>query len=191
MKKKQSGFTLLEVVIAIAISTIVLFGAFGISSACSQQLDVAQTRMTLQEGPREALFKMAQEIRQTAWHKLTAFDSVSTEEASDRLEFIIPVPEPDQDDLVDINYSPKWASYIVYSLNADTHQILRTSTDLASGATKQAVLANNVTGLNFSRGGTNSGLITIGATVQRTLSNGRTIPNSPIEIRTQAEARNP
>ncbi|MBU9889043.1 MAG: prepilin-type N-terminal cleavage/methylation domain-containing protein [Candidatus Omnitrophica bacterium] len=191
MKKGQCGFTLLEVVIAAAISSIIFFGAFGIASACSQQLDVIHTKMTLQEGPREALFKMAQEIRQTAWHKVSLLSTVGLEGSTDRLEFIVPIPEPDQDDLVDSHYAPKWASLITYSLDPDNHQILRTSTDLTTGATKQAVLANYVTRLDFSRDNASSGLITVRIDVQRTFSDGRQIPTAPIEMMVQAEARNP
>jgi prepilin-type N-terminal cleavage/methylation domain-containing protein len=189
----RKGFTITEVMIATAVSTIVIFGVFGILRASSDQLPVIHAKMSLQEGPREALFKMAQEIRQTAWHKidtLATADGTGTERA-DTINFVVPVPAPDAASLVDANFTPKWANNIRYSLDGTTHQILRTSTDLITLATKQAVLANEITSLEFSRQSSAPGLITIKVGAQRELPDGRRIPETPIEMTAQAEARNP
>ena len=51
MRKKQEGFTLLEVIVATAISTIIVFGAFGILQVSNRQLQIIHTVMSLQEGP--------------------------------------------------------------------------------------------------------------------------------------------
>jgi type II secretory pathway pseudopilin PulG len=197
MKSAQEGFTVVEVMLAVAVSAIIIFGVFGILQASSRQLEVIHTRMTLQEGPREALFKMAQEIRQTAWHKIDPSDwiactpPISGTECLNTINFVVPVPSPDAASLVDINFTPKWAHNIQYKLDEDTHQILRISTDLSTLVKKQAVLANEVTDLEFSRNSSTPGLITITAAAQREFADGRKIPNEPIPMTTKAEARNP
>jgi len=190
----QKGFTLIEVMIAAAVSTIIIFGAFGILQVSNIQLDAIQVKMSLEENSREALFKMAQEIRQTSNNKIV--DNFGTEDAShvestNTITFIVPVPSPDAASLVDVNFDPKWANSIQYSLNEDTHQIVRTSTDLTTFVTQQAILANDVTSLIFSRKTSTPELITITANVQRELANGTKIPNEPMQVTTQAEARNP
>lgn len=193
MKKGQRGFTLSEVTIAAAISTVILFGIFGILQVSNRQLEMIHARMSLQEGPREALFKMAQEIRQTAWHKIDTLatpDENGTERA-DTIRFVVPVPAPDAASLVDANFTPKWASNIRYMLDQENHRIIRISEDLTTFETKQTVLANEVTSLAFSRQSATPGLITITAEAQRELADGRRIPDEPIRIATQAEARNP
>lgn len=193
MKKKSRGFTLPEVTIAAAISTIILFGIFGILQVSNRQLEMIHARMSLQEGPREALFKMAQEIRQTAWHKIDTLatpDADGTERANE-IRFVVPVPAPDAASLVDANFTPRWASNIRYMLDTTNRQILRISEDLTTFETKQTVLANEITSLTFSRQSATPGLITITAEAQRVLADGRRIPDEPIQLATQAEARNP
>ena len=197
MKITRKGFTIVELMLAVAISAIVIFGVFGILHASNRQLEVIHARMTLQEGPREALFKMAQEIRQTAWHKIDPSGWVACEpagmECSSAINFVVPVPTPDAASLVDANFTPKWANNIEYKLEG--RQILRVSTDLTTGLTppprKQAILANEVTSLLFSRKAASPGLITITVAAQRELPDGRKIPEEPMQMIAQAEARNP
>ena len=188
MRIVKCGFTLVEIIIATAISTIILFGTFAILQASSNQLNTIHAKMTLQEGPREALFKMAQEIRQTAHYEITDFGSGNILSGNE-INFRVPVPDPDESTLVDSSYAPLWAADISYSLDTSTNQILRTSTE--DGVVKQAVLANNVTALIFSRPTAISGLVTIQISAQLILPDGRAIPDSPIVLTTQAEARNP
>lgn len=194
MKNIERGFTLVEVMIAATVSTIIIFGAFGILQVSSAQLNRIHVKMSLEENSREALFKMAQEIRQTSNNKIV--DNFGTEDANqvestNTISFIVPVPSPDAASLVDVNFDPKWANSIQYSLNEDTRQIIRTSTDLITLAARQAVLATDVTSLTFSRKTSSPELITITANVQRELTDGTKIPDEPMQIITQAEARNP
>lgn len=194
MKKARKGFTLIEVMMVTALSTIVLFGIFSILKVSNDQLGIIHAKMSLEESSREALFKMAQEIRQTSNNKIT--DNFGAEDANhiestNTLSFIVPVPAPSALSLVDVNYDPKWANSIQYSLDENTHQILRTSTDLTTLATKQTILANNITALTFSRKTTTPELIKITASAQQELSNGRLIPETPIQATMEAQARNP
>jgi prepilin-type N-terminal cleavage/methylation domain-containing protein len=194
MRDAQKGFTLVEVMIVTAISTVILFGVFGILKVSNEQLGTIHAKMSLEENSREALFKMAQEIRQTSNNKIT--DNFGAEDANhiestNTLIFIVPIPSPNAASLVDVNFDPKWANSIQYSLDEDTHQIIRTSTDLITLAAKRAILANDVTALAFSRKATTPELITITANAQQTLANGKKIPATPIQMTMQAQARNP
>jgi prepilin-type N-terminal cleavage/methylation domain-containing protein len=197
----RRGFTVVELMISVAVSAIVIFGIFGILQASNKQLEVIHARMTLQEGPREAMFKMAQEIRQTSpdsskLHTISTPDANGIERAN-TISFIVPVPAPDAASLVDANFDPKWANNIEYRLDETTHQILRVSTDLPTEEVpippppKTAILANEVTALEFSRESASPGLITITISAQRELPDGRRIPDEPIQMTTKAEARNP
>ncbi len=201
MRSAQKGFTAIELMLSVAISAIIVFGVFGILQASNRQLEVIHARMTLQEGPREALFKMAQEIRQTSpdsskLHTLSMPDENGIEHAN-TISFIVPVPSPDAASLIDANFDPKWACQIEYRLDETTHQILRVATTLPTEEVpippppKTAILANEVLSLEFSRSTSAPGLVTITATAQRELADGRKIPNEPILTTTKAEARNP
>jgi prepilin-type N-terminal cleavage/methylation domain-containing protein len=193
MKSTREGFTLVEVMITIAIATVIIFGVFTILQVSNKQLQIIHAKMSLQEGPREALFKMAQELRQTAWHKIEDLGDPGPDgiERSNAISFIVPVPAPSEASLVDANFAPKWAHNIQYSLDTTTHQILRTDVNLTTLETKQAVLANEVTALEFSRQDSIPGLITISLDAQRELSTGEKIPVEPLRMTAQAEARNP
>jgi prepilin-type N-terminal cleavage/methylation domain-containing protein len=201
MRNAQKGFTIVEMMIAVGISAIIIAGVFGILTVSNKQLEVIHARMSLQEGPREALFKMAQEIRQTSpdsskLHTLSTPDANGIERAS-TIDFIVPVPAPDAASLIDTNFDPKWACQIQYRLDETTHQILRVATILPTEEVptppppKTAILANEVMSLEFSRKTSAPGLITITATTQRELADGRKIPDEPIVMITKAEARNP
>ena len=201
MRNTQKGFTVVELMLAVGISAIIICGVFGILQVSNKQLEVINARMTLQEGPREALFKMAQEIRQTSpdssnLHTLSTPD-VNGIEHADTISFIVPVPSPDAASLIDANFDPKWACQIEYRLDETTHQILRVATALPTEEVpvppppKTAVLANEVMSLGFSRATSAPGLITITITAQRELADGRKIPEEPLLMVTKAEARNP
>ncbi len=190
MKNTQEGFTLVEVMIVTALSAVVLFGIFGILQVSNKQLETIHAKMSLGESLREVLFKMAQEIRQTTASGQPLDFGTGNSLSGTTINFAVPVPYPDESTLVDQNYLPSWAADINYSLDENTHQILRTSTDRDTNVATQAVLANNITELAFSRPNISSGLITITASAQQELADGRLIPEEPIQLTTQAEARN-
>jgi prepilin-type N-terminal cleavage/methylation domain-containing protein len=191
MKNMRKGFTLVEVMIVAAIATVILFGVFGILKVSNEQLETIHAKMSLQENLREALFKMAQEIRQTSATLPKPLDFGGGNSLSGtEINFSVPEPSPDESTLVDQNYLPAWASDIKYSLDENTHQILRTATDRGTYVATQAVLANEIKALAFSRPDIKSGLITITAFAQRELANGRRIPEEPIQLTVQTEARN-
>lgn len=192
-----------------AISTIIIAGIFGILQASNKQLEMIHARMSLQEGPREALFKMAQEIRQApllvdANRVHITEDSILTV----NMDEILDAPEGENGVqqagkiafsvpnaatlIVNDQYEPAWMYDVQYTLDEDTHQILRISKNIFTLEKKQTILANEVIDLKFSRKKTSApGLITITASAQRELPDGTKIPDEPIQMIAQAEMRNP
>jgi hypothetical protein len=175
-------------VIVAALSTVILFGVFGILRVSNEQLQTIHAKMSVEESSREALFKMAQEIRQTSHDEITDFGNGNALSGA-TINFRVPVPDPDELTLMDGSYAPVYAADINYSLNPNTHQIIRTS--LEDGVTKQAILANNIIALTFSRPSAISALVTITASAQQELADGKLIPEEPIPMTMQAQARNP
>ncbi len=209
MKNMQKGFTIIEVTIAAAVSTIIIFGAFGILQVSNKQLEIIHAKMTLQEGMREALFKMAQEIRQAPQKvdgnriNLTEVDILTTNDTPNVIPnaqgienastIVFQIPDASSP-AVDDNYEPKWVRTIQYRQSNPAiqgeidHQLLRIDKDPITGGKKQAILANDVTALAFSRKTVTPTLVTITLSGQKVLSDGKKIP---IQMTAQAEARNP
>lgn len=208
MKKTQEGFTLVEMMLVAAISAVILFGVFGILQVSNKQLETIHAKISLEESLREALFKMTQEIRQAPQKVvgnrillteddflLKTADQISNVatgadgiEHATKIFFQIPTSASL---VVDDKYEPIWKNDIQYQLDENTHQILRISGDILTLEKKEAVLANNVTSLEFSRKTSDATLITIKVEVQKELPDGRMVPDKPILITAQAEARNP
>ncbi|MFH1208121.1 MAG: prepilin-type N-terminal cleavage/methylation domain-containing protein [Candidatus Omnitrophota bacterium] len=217
MKKIREGFTLVELMIVSAISAIIMFGVFGILQASNKQLETIHTKMSLEESLREALFKMAQEIRQTAYYEIQDIGDGNL--SGTPIRFRIPVPDPDPLTLVDDNYQPAWSHVIRYRrgphTNVDINDPCKAIDDIINSCGenqlcrddcttgKTAVLANDIVavddpandvwGLKFSRSSSGSGFVTITASVQKELADGRLIPEDPkkpIQITMQVDARN-
>jgi prepilin-type N-terminal cleavage/methylation domain-containing protein len=201
MKIAQKGFTLVEVMISIAISAIIVFGVFGVLQTSNRQLQMIHAKMTLQERLREALFKMTQEIRQ-APQKVEGNRILLTEdgllnvaavngvESASKIIFSVPNAASL---VVDGSYEPLWTTGIQYrrgdpALSGESeNQLFRIATDPA-GEKKQAILASDVTSLEFSRKTSTPTLITIALTARKVLSDDREIT---VQATAQAEARNP
>lgn len=179
----KRGFTLVELMVSVAISVIIVAGLFTIFRAGSNQAQFSQAKMTLQESVREALFKMAQEIRHSDP------DSIVIGETGNSLT--LPVPDPDFP-VENLSYNINWdgAHTIQYSLAEG--QLIRTDQD----TNQVAVLANDITSVNFTEYNDAAGedteinAINITLSAQRTLIDGRNVPEEPLQMTTQAQVRN-
>lgn len=178
MKKCERGFTILEVTLVTAISTIIIFGIFGIFQTGNDQAQQTQVKMTLEESTREALYKMAQEIRQTSPNRPITIGANGIS-----LQFEVPDPAS----LIDASYAINWAGAhtIRYARGGPGNlQLQRTDTT----TNRTSVIANDITAIQFARNGS---VITITLSAQRTLINGRLVPVTPLQMTAQAEMRNP
>lgn len=178
-QKRSRGFTLVEAMLSVAISSMIAYSIFTVMRAGETQQEGIRVKMTIQDSAREGLYKMAQEIR------LSAPDRITINGGGDSIQFDIPDPS----NPVEADYTVNWtgAHSIQYELGGDDgDQIIRT--DLTSGQT--SVIANDVTGLNFTGNSAEPDLVTITMGVQRTMTNNRQIPETPLQLTGQAEIRN-
>ncbi len=202
MKKRQllkkMGFTLIEMLMVIAISSIITYAIFTTMRVSDQQIQTTQTRMTLQDSAREGLYRMSQEIRQTRGTSNFAFRPngcspiAGAGQACTQINFDVPDPNATPSALT--NYAVDWAEahqiqYVRGGLN--NSQVIRTDLGTQAAPTNiQSVIANDVTSLTFSGNAISPNLVTINLSVQRTMKNGRLIPQIPIQTTIQAEVRN-
>ncbi|OQA57304.1 MAG: hypothetical protein BWY42_00640 [Candidatus Omnitrophica bacterium ADurb.Bin277] len=181
MKKTRCvrGFSLVEVILAAALSSIVVFGIFMIFQVGNEQTQLSQTLMTLKDTVRESLYKMAQEIRQSSPGRITIGPGGNT----------ITFSVPDPGSPVSANFQIDWTSAhsITYALGGTGgRQLVRT--DNTSGLS--SVIADNITGVQFTGNAAQPNVIAITLSAQRTLISGRQIPAVPLRMTAQAEVRN-
>ena len=178
MQKNERGFTLMEMMVAVGLSTMVGMVLFTSVRYGNEQVDTREARMTMQDNAREGMYKMLQELRQSGPSKITV--------GTGYIQFQIPDPSS----LVTTSYAVNWtnAHTIKYSVGGTNNtQLIRQ--DVTSN--KTAVVANNITGLTFS-GSPSSAPTVVTATmsIQKTLSNGRVMPIQAMTLTSQAEIRN-
>lgn len=176
--KSRKGFTLLEMMIVMAISSMIAYSIFAVMRAGQEQAQSANTRMTIYDGAREGLYKMVQEIRMSAPGRIAILN------AGSRIQFSVPNPASP----TNADYTINWngSSMITYSLGGTNgRQVLRTDPN-----GNVAVIANDVVALNFTGNAAQPSVVTVSLSVQRTLTNGRVIPAAALQVTGQAEVRN-
>lgn len=176
--KSCTGFTLIELMVVIGLFAIISYVTFLMQRLGNEQAQTSQLKMTIQNATREGLYKMVQELR------LSAPDHFPAGAAGNSIQFDI----PDPNNPVDANFNVNWtgAHRIQYALGGlNGQQIIRTNLTLNT----TAIIANDVVSLNFT-GGANPSLVTVTIGVQRTLPNGRLVPNPPLQMTAQAGIRN-
>ena len=184
-QKNQRGFTLVELMMVLGISAFLAYSMFAAMRVGDAQMESANLRMTIQDSAREGLYKMVQEIRESAPDRITIGGGCNT------ISFSIPDPNTPVDDT---DYAVNWlAGQVTYSVSGT--QILRT----LSGST--TVMSNDVSSVLFTTDtaspfacAAGSGLdidqVTVVMNVQRTMKNGALIPATPLQISGQARIRN-
>ena len=179
MKQNEKGFSLIELMMVIAISSVMFYALAATLRQGSEQLDSAGARMNIQESAREGLYKIIQEIRQSAPTQITLGAGGNS----------IQLRVPDPANSTNADYAPNWAGSrnISYALGGtNNRQVIRT--DLGTAQTR--VVANDVVTLNFTGNGAAPTLVTATMSVQRTLINGKVVPNPALQLRAQAGVRN-
>ena len=182
----QRGFTMLEMMVVVGISTMIAYAMFLAMRTGDRQLEVAELKMNIQDSAREGLYKMVQEVRMSAPNRITMGAGCTT------LTFNIPDPNNPVNPLT---YEVNWPGHqISYALT--NGQIIRNNVTLGSST----VLANDVTAISFTTDTTSPftcsttaapELITVVMSVQRALKNGRLVPATALQLAGQARIRNP
>ncbi|MDP3921680.1 MAG: type II secretion system protein [Candidatus Omnitrophota bacterium] len=179
MMRSNRGFTLLELMVVVAISSIIFYGIYLVTMVGDRQGQSLEVKMTVQDSARESLYRMIQEIR------LSAPDRVDISVDGASIQFQV----PDNDNPLAGNFAVDWdaAPTIEYALGGDNDdQIIRT----VVGTLEERVVGNDVTSLEFVGDADNPNVVTITMQVQRQTVHGRLIPAAPLELTAQAEIRN-
>ena len=184
--KNQKGYTLVELMATLGLSTMIAGGFFLAMNVSDIQIQTASRKMSIEDAAREGLYRMVQEIRMSAVGKVT----ITTPSAGYE---VIQFNVPSSSTPVNLNpadavtdYSTDWttAQLIQYDrggLNCD--KLIRSTctggvcpaatcpcttgcTDtLAAG---QSVLANNISNLDFDNT-TDPDIVQVNMQVQQTL----------------------
>lgn len=175
---QEKGFTLVEVMIAMAIASVMTYAIFVVMRTSQEQMQAADVKMSIQDSAREGIYKMLQEIR------LSAPNQVTLGSGGTSITFNI----PDSTTPLTAAYTVDWttADAIVYQLGGTGgNQILRT---INGGNSK--VIANNVTSLTFTGDATPPRVVTVTVNLQRQMTNTRQMTATPLQIIANAELRN-
>lgn len=150
----QKGFTLTELMVVVAISSVITYGMATILVVGSRQADMMGIRMDLRDAARGGLQRMTEEIRETSPGRVQIGNASIT--------FQIPTG-------FDASGNPQWSGNITYAMNqAVPNQLVRTD---AAGV---RVIANNVQNVNFVPNVLNNPTrIAVQMNVRRQAMNGR------------------
>jgi len=153
--KVPHGFTLVELMVVVALSTMVFYGIFTMLRLGAIQANVAGVRMTIGSSAREGMTRMLQELREASPDSFVW--------ATSTISFTIPQSVSDGGSIT-------WGPAITYSLGGTNNtQLLRTQSGQIS------VVANDIQAVNFSSNDvTDPSLVTVQMTVQRQTLQGRT-----------------
>ncbi len=180
LRSQRRGFTMLEMMVVLALSVIAGYIIFAITRAGNEQANAREALMSINESAREGLYKATQELRQSAPSK------ISIDSSGHEITFSVPDPE----NFIDGEYEIDWESAhsIRYYLGGvGNTQLLRV--DTSSDDDTPVVMANNVTAISFSAN-SNSSIITVTFSVQKTTADGKTIPKTPLQLSATAALRN-
>lgn len=138
MNKK--GFTLLEVLLASAIFSILIIIAFMIMKICSDTWFTGGDRAQLRKEITRAFMAMERELTETA----PAQVSLASGASGDTITFKIPHDNDNDGSIITSAGAIEWSGDIVYALNG-SNQIMRTYSGITT------VLARNISSLQFTR----------------------------------------
>ena len=125
----KDGFTLLEVMVAVAIFSVISLAIFAVLTSWRRSRDISELQIDVEFEARRAMRKMTEEIIQTGPNKITITDN--TDPVDDIIVFQIPDSYA--------GGAITWGDQIQYSVSGQ--QLLRTN--LTSGAPPE-VIANNI-----------------------------------------------
>lgn len=173
--KKIQGFTLLEMMVAVGVFSLLMLLVMMILRGGEEQTRLADIKMALQESARESLYRMGQEIRESSPARVAITNGGQT------LTFQIPA-------VVSNSGTITWSNPLTYQVGGTGTQLIRTDT----GTGQTTVLANDIQSVNFAMTGNPANTVTYTVNARRTLINGRLVPeNSPLTQAGEARLRNP
>ena len=169
MKKNERGFSIVEMMMTIALGAIIAYMISNVMRLGNDHSQVMGTRLTIQDSARQGLTRMLQEIRETAPTHITW--------TANNLIFQIPTA-------VSSSGVITWSGNIQYALGGIGGQQLIRTDPIGT----KAVIANDVQQIIFTgNSAANPTLMTVQLNVLRSTIQGRNYLNS---LTGQAEVRN-
>lgn len=156
--KRRFGFSLTELMVAMAIFSILMLLVSMILRGGQEQVQLAEIKMHLQESARESLYRMSLEIRETSPSRVTVTNGGSL------LTFQIPATISNTGVIT-------WSNAITYQVGGNGTQLIRTDT----GTGQTNVLANDIQNVTFTATGNPIQTIILGVTAQRAMISGRVL----------------
>lgn len=175
----QKGFTMLEMMVAIGISSMIAYSMFFAMRLGDDQIQTTQLKMYIQDSAREGVYRMIQELRQSSPTRITIGAG------GNNIQFSM----PNSANPVNPDFSVNWgaAHTIRYALGGlNNRQLIKTNMTTS----QTTVFGNDVTGVTFTGNTGSPTIVTITMNVQRALINGRLVPAQPLQMTGQAEIRN-
>jgi len=168
-KRKIKGFTLPEMMVSLAIFSLMMLLVSVILRGGEEQLRLSDHKMSLQESLRESLYRMALEVRESSPSRVSVTNGGST--------LVVQIPTGVSDFGVII-----WSAPITYQVGGNGKQLVRIQGGQAS------VLANDIQSVAFQTTGNPTGTIVFNVAAQRTLIDGRVLS---LASSGEAKLRNP
>ncbi len=175
MIKNNKGFTLLEIMIAVFLFSIISAAIFSVLATARNSLSAGESQVGVQQACRNGLDAMIKELRQAG---VSTIPNVPANGANyNTITFQIPA--------VISATGITWSGNINYVLGGlNGRQLLR----LESG--NQKVMANNISALSFNRSAANPYVVNISITAQKNTFPGFTARQSTITLVSQVKLRN-
>ena len=180
VKKTELGFSLIEMAVVLALTGFIALAVFMVVHSDALQVSAAELHLTLQESAREGLYKMTQELRESS--SSTSPQRIVIGNPNNSVTFMVPDPSNPYNSDFSINWTG--AQTINYALGGiNNQQIIRTNQ--TTNTTK--IIANDVVQLSFALTGR---VMTLTLGVQKTMHNGRQVPDTPLLMSTEFLVRN-
>lgn len=175
MTINNKGFTLVEIIIAAFLFSIISAAIFSVLATGRNSLSAGESQISVQQACRNSLDAMVKELRQAG--ALTISDVPANGANYTSITFQIPVSISET--------GPAWSANIRYSLGGlNGMQLLRAQ----SG--NQRVMGNNISAVSFNRSAANPNVVNISITAQKNTFPGFTARQTTITLVSQVKLRN-
>jgi prepilin-type N-terminal cleavage/methylation domain-containing protein len=158
----MKGFTLVEILVATAIFTILILAGFQVMEVGRSFWFTGDVTVELRQEIIKAFMRMEAELKETRPAQI----SLGSGTSSSSLTFKIPQDNNGDGTILDASGNIEWSGDITYALNG-ANQITRTASDITT------IIANNVISLMFTRPTSPVNILQIDITVRKASAIGR------------------
>lgn len=175
MMKNNTGFTLIEIIIAAFLFSIISAAVFSVLATGRNSFTAGESQVSVQQACRNGLDAMIRELRQAGVSKILDVPADGVNYSA--VTFQIPVSLSAA--------GITWSGNINYSLGGlNGRQLLRT------GEGNQRVLGNNISAISFNRSPANPNIVNISITARKNTFPGFTARESVVIMVSNVKLRN-